>query len=86
MATPPKTGKLYALFTLLRDHQPFAGQFFTGTWRNSKMVGGIAIAMFVALVGWGGKYFGWEDPDGKVQLALVTAFILGIIGGFKSRG
>jgi hypothetical protein len=50
------------------------------------MVGGIAIAMFVALVGFGGKYFGWSDPDGKVQLALVTAFILGIIGGFKSRG
>jgi uncharacterized membrane protein YjjB (DUF3815 family) len=50
------------------------------------MVGGIAIAMFVALVGWGGRYFGWVDPDGKVQLALVTAFILGIIGGFKARG
>jgi hypothetical protein len=49
------------------------------------MVAGIAIAMFIALVGWGGKYFGWSDPDGKVQLALVTAFILGIIGGFKSR-
>jgi hypothetical protein len=44
------------------------------------MVGGLAIAMFVALVGFGGKYFGWTDPDGKVQLALVTAFILGIIG------
>ena len=50
------------------------------------MVGGIAIAMFVALVGFGGKYFGWHDPDGKIQLALVTSFILGIIGGFKSRG
>jgi hypothetical protein len=50
------------------------------------MVGGIAIAMFVALVGFGGKYFGWSDPDSKVQLALITSFILGIIGGFKSRG
>ena len=50
------------------------------------MVGGIAIAMFIALVGWGSRDFGWEDPDGKVQLALVTSFILGIIGGFKSRG
>ena len=49
------------------------------------MVGGIAIAMFVALIGFGGKYFGWTDPDGKVQLALLTSFILGIIGGFKSR-
>ena len=50
------------------------------------MVAGIAIAMFVALVGWGSRYFGWSDPDGKIQLALVTSFILGIIGGFKSRG
>ena len=45
------------------------------------MVGAIAIAMFIALVGWGGRYFGWEDADGKVQLALITCFILGIIGG-----
>ena len=50
------------------------------------MVGGIAIAMFVVLVAWGSKYFGWSDPDGKVKLALVTSFILGIIGGFKARG
>ena len=52
---------------------------------GSRMVGAVAIAMFVALVRWGGRYFGWSDPDGKVQLALITAFILGIIGGFKAR-
>ena len=50
------------------------------------MVAGVAIAMFVALVGFGGKYFGWTDPNGMVQLALITSFILGIIGGFKARG
>jgi len=50
------------------------------------MVGGIAIAMFIALAGWGGRYFGWDDAGGKVQLALVTAFILGVIGGFKAKG
>ena len=50
------------------------------------MVGAIAIAMFVALVGFGGKYFGWEDPGGRVQLALITSFILGIIGGYKAKG
>ena len=50
------------------------------------MVAGIAIAMFVALIGFGGNYFSWSDPDGKVQLALITSFILGIIGGFKARG
>lgn len=46
---------------------------------------GIAIVMFVALFGWGAHYFGWEDPDGKVQLALATSFILGIIGGYRAK-
>ena len=27
---------------------------------------GLALAMFIALFGWGDKYFGWFDPDGKV--------------------
>jgi hypothetical protein len=85
MTMGPGVGKFYSLFTLLADHGPLAGQLFTGARRSAHMVGGIAIAMFVALVGWGGKYFGWSDPDGKVQLALVTAFILGIIGGFKTK-
>jgi hypothetical protein len=85
MATTFQTGKLYALFTLFGDdgHSPVTSSPVIG---GLLMVGGIAIAMFVALVGWGGRYFGWEDPEGKVQLALVTAFILGIIGGFKARG
>ena len=50
------------------------------------MVAGIAMAMFIALFGWGGEYFGWHDPSGKVQLALVTSFILGIIASYKTRG
>jgi uncharacterized membrane protein YjjB (DUF3815 family) len=49
------------------------------------MVAAIAIAMFVALCGWGAKFFGWDDPSGKVQLALATSFILGIIGGYKAK-
>ena len=49
------------------------------------MLAAIAIAMFVALVGFGEKYFGWDDPTGKVQLALITSFILGVIGGYKAK-
>lgn len=49
------------------------------------MVIGLAIAMFIALFGWGATYFGWSDPEGKVQLALATSFILGIIGGYKAK-
>jgi hypothetical protein len=85
MAAVRNRGKLYRLFTLSADNARAAGQFFTGALEGI-LVGGIAIAMFIALVGWGGRYFGWEDPDGKVQLALVTTFILGIIGGYRARG
>ena len=45
-----------------------------------------AMAMFIALFGWGASYFGWQDPTGHVQLALFTSFILGAICGFKSKG
>ena len=47
---------------------------------------GIAIAMFIALFGWGSNYFGWSDPDHKIQLALAASFILGILSGYKVRG
>ena len=47
---------------------------------------GIAIAMFIALFAWGASYFGWSDPDGKIQLALATSFILGIVSGYKVKG
>ena len=45
----------------------------------------IAATMFVWLFGWGQDYFHWSDPTGKVQLALFTSFILGIICGYKTR-
>ncbi len=47
---------------------------------------GLALAMFIALFGWGAQYFGWHDPGGKVQLALFTTFILGMICGYKNKG
>ena len=49
------------------------------------MVIGLASAMFIALFAWGSRYFGWEDPDGKIQMALFTTFILGIICGYKTK-
>jgi len=63
--------------------QIIAGVYFRRGGRNHMV--GIAIAMFIALFGWGGRYFGWEDPDGKIQLALATCFILGIIGGYRAK-
>lgn len=83
MAVTLNRGKLYPLFTLLAENMRRAGQFFTGT-REVRMVG-IAIAMFIALFGWGARYFGWDDPEGKIQLALATSFILGIVSGYKTK-
>ena len=51
---------------------------------RDRMVG-LAIAMFIALFGWGANYFGWSDPEGKIQLALATSFILGCISGYKAK-
>lgn len=50
------------------------------------MVIGLAIAIFVALIGWGASYFGWSDPEGKIQLALFTSFVLGGLCGYQGRG
>jgi hypothetical protein len=83
MAAARHAGKLYPVFTATpvtccrRESAPRA-------LKGSSMVG-LAIAMFIALFGWGSSYFGWQDPDGKVQLALATSFILGIIGGYRAR-
>jgi hypothetical protein len=46
----------------------------------------LAMVMFVTLFAFGHDYFGWSDPGGKVQLALVSAFVFGIICGFRVKG
>jgi hypothetical protein len=48
-------------------------------------MGGIAIALFVGVFAFGGKYFGWDDSDGRVRIALAACFILGVIGGYRAR-
>ena len=75
-----KSGKLYASFTLFgqNGHAPVSV-------RGGFRMVGIAIAIFIALFGWGGSYFGWSDPYHKVQLALAASFILGILSGYRAR-
>jgi len=46
-------------------------------------MGMLALAMFIALFGWGHEMFQWSDPDGQVQLALFAAFLFGIICGYR---
>ena len=45
----------------------------------------IAIAMFVALFMFDDTLVGWTDPAGRVQLALVSAFIFGTISGYRAK-
>ncbi|MEO7634360.1 MAG: hypothetical protein ABIS38_01785 [Sphingomicrobium sp.] len=76
------------------DRRPYAapparGQVLRFVYQVAGIIApmvGIAIVMFVTLFGWGASYFGWSDPDGKVQLALATSFVLGIIGGYRAKG
>ena len=79
-------GKLYHLFTVSGAIIAFVpdSDRQRGILGGTVMVG-LASAMFVALFGWGDRYLGWADPEGKVQLALVTAFVLGAVAGYKSR-
>lgn len=75
-ALPP----VYPLGFILPDSRKWT----SGQKRNSMT--GLALVMFVALIAFGQKYFGWSDPDGKIQLMLFTTFVLGVICGYKSKG
>ncbi len=46
----------------------------------------LAMMLFITLFAFGAEYLGWSDPAGRVQLALASSFIFGIICGFKVKG
>ncbi|WEK41648.1 MAG: hypothetical protein P0Y64_09370 [Candidatus Sphingomonas colombiensis] len=50
------------------------------------MISGIATALFVALFAFGGDYFGWEDPHGRVSIALLVVFLCGVVVGYRFKG
>jgi hypothetical protein len=84
MAAAPRPGKLYDPFTC-SGASCRVRETGLRSERGKRMVW-LALAMFVSLFGWGAQYFGWSDPVGKVQLALFTSFILGVICGYKNKG
>lgn len=45
---------------------------------------GVALAMFVGLFAWGQQIVGYDDPHGKVQLALLATFSLGLTIGYRA--
>jgi len=86
MTRAAESGKIYCLFTLSGANSGRARVIAAPRSERVAMIVGIAIAMFVSLFAWGATYFGWTDPEGKVQLALFTSFILGIISGYRAKG
>ena len=84
MPLPPRPGKFYPSFTIRTDNLVAGARARVGTLGKAMVA--LAGVMFVGLFGWGAEYFGWYDPDGKVQLALFTSFLLGAVSGYKSRG
>ena len=85
MPPSPFGSKLYPIVTTCWPNFARAGRRARRRGRGRTMVG-LAAMMFVALFGWGHQYFHWSDPHGRVQLALFTSFILGIICGYKTKG
>ena len=82
-------GKLYSILTKLRQigaARSLGFAFVLVCAGEGRMAAALALAMFVMLVGFGSGYFGWSDPSGKVQLALITSFILGCVASYKARG
>jgi hypothetical protein len=51
--------------------------------RGENAMAGLAMIMFIALFAFGSQYFGWEDAGGQIQLALFSAFLFGIICGYR---
>ncbi len=84
MARRRRSGKFYAKFIILEE-----GAEASARGRRESdgcFMVPLAATMFVGLFGFGAAYFGWSDPEGKVQLALFTTFVLGIVCGYKTKG
>ena len=47
---------------------------------------GLALAMFVGLFAWGQQIVGYDDPHGRVQLALLATFSFGLLIGYRAHG
>lgn len=50
------------------------------------MISSLSMAFFILLFAFGQEFLGWTDPNGKVQLALFTCFVLGTACGYKTKG
>ena len=78
-----QTPALYRKFTTMR-HRAAAGAR-VALRCGVIVMAAIAMIMFVTLFAFGRQYFGWNDPNGHIQLALFGSFLFGIICGFRVK-
>ena len=85
MAARRECRKLHDLFTRWADpaRAESAHGAPAGEW--GCIMAGLAMVMFVTLFAFGSSYFGWDDPAGKVSLALFASFVFGIICGYRVK-
>jgi hypothetical protein len=55
-------------------------------WGGAFPMMGLALALFIGLFAFGGRFMGWNDVHGNVQLGLFMSFIFGIVCGYRTRG
>ena len=49
------------------------------------LMAGLALAMFVGLFAFGQQIMGYDDPHGRVQLALLATFTFGVLIGYRAH-
>jgi hypothetical protein len=48
---------------------------------------GLAVAIFVAVFGFGNALFGWSEGTlHEVQIGLFMSFLMGVVCGYKTKG
>lgn len=52
---------------------------------GGKYMSGLALVMFVGLFAWGQQIVGYDDPHGRVQLALLATFSFGLMVGYRAQ-
>ena len=45
---------------------------------------GLALACFIGLFAFGGRFLGWPDMNGSIQIGLFMAFLFGMICGYRT--
>jgi hypothetical protein len=56
-----------------------------GLEQEIALMGGLALALFVALYAFGDQFLDLRFSGGQVQLALFMAFIFGIVCGYRVK-